>query len=93
MKKKCLSCGVQFTLSGSGKRQKYCSKCSRRRNGRVRGLLGSNPLKAKAAKAVREQVLAQRDNPNPISFITPDGRKGRVWLGAAGVLAMIYTGA
>jgi hypothetical protein len=34
---------------------------------------------------VREQVLAQHDNPNPISFTTPDGRKGRVWLGIAGV--------
>jgi hypothetical protein len=42
-------------------------------------------LKAKAAKTVREQVGAQRDKPNPISFVTPDGRKGRVWLGAAGV--------
>jgi len=52
---------------------------------RGRGLPGSNPLNSKAAKAVREQVLAQHDNPNPISFITPDGRKGRVWLGAAGV--------
>ena len=30
IKKKCLSCGVQFALSGSGKRQKYCSKCARR---------------------------------------------------------------
>ena len=85
MKKKCLSCGAQFALSGSGKRQKYCSKCARRGDGRVRGLPGSNPLKTKPAKTVREQVLAQRDKPNPISFITPDGRKGRVWLGAAGV--------
>ena len=49
------------------------------------GLLGSNPLKTKPAQAVREQVLAQHDKPNPISFITADGRKGRVWLGAAGV--------
>ena len=85
MKKKCLSCGVQFTLSGSGKRQKYCPKCARRGDGRVRGLPASNPLKAKPANTVREQVLAQHDNRNPIGFITPDGRKGRVWLGAAGV--------
>src|SRR5262245_53302851 len=85
MKKKCLSCGVQFALSGSGKRQKYCSKCARRGTARVRGSSGSNPLKAKAAKTVCEQVLAQCDKPNPISFVTPDGRKGRVWLGTAGV--------
>ncbi|HEX2447097.1 MAG TPA: hypothetical protein VHK26_02785 [Methyloceanibacter sp.] len=85
MRKKCLSCGAQFVLSGSGKRQRYCSKCAKRGDGRGRGLPGSNPLKAKAAKTVREQVLAQRDKPNPISFVTPHGRKGRVWLGAAGV--------
>jgi hypothetical protein len=85
MKKKCLSCGAQFALSGSGKRQKYCSKCARRGIGRVRGLPGSNSLKAKPAKTVREQLLAQRDKPSPINFVTPDGRKGRVWLGAAGV--------
>jgi hypothetical protein len=85
MKKKCLSCGAQFALSGSGKRQKYCSKCARRGNGWGRGLPGSNLLKTKPAKTVREQVLAQRDKPNPISFGTSDGRKGRVWLGIAGV--------
>ena len=85
MKKKCLSCGAQFALSGFGKRQKYCSKCARRGDGRVRGLPGSNPLKTKPAKTVREQVLAQRDKPNPISFIAPDGRRGKVWLGATGV--------
>ena len=85
MKKKCLSCGVQFALSGSGKRQRYCSKCARRGDGGVRGLPGSNPLKTKPAKTVREQVLAQHDKPNPTSFITPDGRRGRVWLGDAGV--------
>ncbi|MGH9549597.1 MAG: hypothetical protein ACRD3W_09485 [Terriglobales bacterium] len=42
-------------------------------------------MKTKTATTVHEQVLAQHDKPNPISFITPDGRKGRVWLGAAGV--------
>ena len=85
MKKKCLSCGAQFVLSGSGKRQKYCPKCARRGDGRVRGLPRSNPLKEQPAKTVREQLLAQRAKPYPISFIAPDGRKGRVWLGAAGI--------
>src|SRR5262245_36253299 len=84
MKKKCLACGAQFALS-VGKRQKYCSKCARRGIGRVRGLSDSNPLKTNLAKTVREQVLAQREKRNPISFITPDGHKGRVWLGTAGV--------
>jgi hypothetical protein len=50
MKKRCLSCGVQFTLSGSGKRQKYCSKCARRGDGRGRGLPASKPLKTKGAE-------------------------------------------
>jgi hypothetical protein len=84
MKKKCLSCGVPFALSGSGKRQKFCSKCAKRGIGQFGGLPGSNPLKTKPAKSVRQQVLAQRDKANPISFVTPDGRTGRVWLGAAG---------
>ena len=85
MKKKCLSCGLPFALSGSGKRQRFCSKCARRGIAGVRGFSGSNPLKIRPAKTVREQVLAQRHKPNPISFITPDGRKARVWLGGAGV--------
>jgi len=31
--------------------------------------------------SVKAQILAQKDQPNPISFTTPDGIKGRVWLG------------
>ena len=42
MRKKCLSCGAQFSLSGSGKRQKYCPTCARRGDGRVGGLPASN---------------------------------------------------
>jgi hypothetical protein len=42
MKKKCLSCGMPFTLSGSGKRQKYCSKCARR--GGMVGAVDYRPL-------------------------------------------------
>ena len=49
MKKRCLACGSEFELSGSGKRQKYCSNCS-----------------------------------SPISFRTPEGVWGRVWLGVGG---------
>jgi glycosyltransferase involved in cell wall biosynthesis len=95
MLKKCLSCGAQFTLSGSGKRQKYCQECSRRGDGRVRGLPASNPLKIKGAKSdfqtpipraylgrfIREQILVQKDQPNPISFIIPEGINCLVWLG------------
>ena len=47
MKKKCLSCGAQFALSGSGKRQKYCPKCARRGMVPGRGLPGSKLLKTK----------------------------------------------
>jgi hypothetical protein len=34
---------------------------------------------------IRQQILAQNDQPNPITFTTPDGKKGRVWLSAAGI--------
>jgi hypothetical protein len=87
MQKRCLSCGAQYALSVSGKRQKYCSPCSRRGIVRGRGLPASNLLKTKAAKSadpgryVRLQVEAQKDQPNPVSFTTIEGRKGRVWLG------------
>jgi DNA-directed RNA polymerase subunit RPC12/RpoP len=57
MKKKCLSCGVQFALSGSGKRQKYCPKCARRGMVPGRGLPGSKLLKTKAAKIASEAEL------------------------------------
>ena len=50
MRKKCLSCGRQFALSGSGKRQKYCPRCARRGDGRARGLLASKQLKTKGAE-------------------------------------------
>jgi len=29
---------------------------------------------------VRAQILAQQDQDNPISFVCPDGQRGRVWL-------------
>ena len=82
MKKKCLSCGVQFALSGSGKRQKYCSKCARRGDGRGRGLPASKLLITKAAKIGSEAdlgslVLAQiRDQKRElVSFTTPEGNR------------------
>jgi hypothetical protein len=31
------------------------------------------------------QLVAQKDLPNPITIALPDGRKGRVWLGARGM--------
>ena len=89
MKKRCCSCGCTFTLSGSGKRQKYCSECAKRGDGRVWGLLASKPLNIKGAEndfsapippSIREQIEAQKDQPNPIPITTIDGRKGRVWL-------------
>ena len=86
IKKKCLSCGVHFALSGSGRRQKYCSKCAKRRDGRGRGLPGSKPLKTKAAKTVSEIdlgsfVLAQIKGQarQPVSFTTPDDDRVRIW--------------
>ena len=90
MKKRCFSCGgATSSLAGSGKRQKYCQNCSSRGAHRGRRLPASNPLKTKGAGkhfsaplplSVREQIKASKDWPNPIRFITPDGREGRVWL-------------
>jgi hypothetical protein len=60
-----------------------------------RGILGSvqngpfSPTKTSICKPphtpdlgafVRAQVVAQQDQPNPISFALPDGTKGSVWL-------------
>ena len=86
MKKRCFSCGVSFELSGSGKRQKYCQSCAHR----GRGLPAPNPLKTKGAGrhfsaplrlSVREQIEAQKDQPNPVFFTSADGRNGMAWLG------------
>ena len=40
-----------------------------------------DPYRLESGPSVRAQILAQKDQPNPISFTTPDGIKGRVWLG------------
>jgi hypothetical protein len=80
MKKKCLSCGVQFALSGSGKRQKYCSKCARRGEGGGRGLPASKALKTKGAQKHLWTPIRPGPNRSPIQFITPEGDKGRIWV-------------
>ena len=87
MKKKCLSCGAQFALSGSGKRQKYCSKCARRGMVRSRGLPASKLLKTKAAKTASKAdvgsfVLAQIrvQESQPVSFATSEGNRVRICL-------------
>jgi hypothetical protein len=90
MRKKCLSCGKSFTLSGSGKRQKYCSNCSKRGLGHIRGLTPSKVLKSKVAESrfeeesVRAQIERKSCHLSPISFRTPEGVWGRVWLGVGG---------
>src|SRR5262245_25444449 len=80
MKKKCLSCGVQFVLSGSGKRQKYCSKCARRGDGRGRGLPASKALKTKGAEEHLWTPIPSGPNRSPVQFTTPEGDKGRIWI-------------
>src|SRR6185312_11449822 len=40
-----------------------------------------DPYTLEIGPSVRAQILAQKDQPNPISFTTPDGIKARVWLG------------
>ena len=87
MKKKCLSCGAQFALSGSGKRQKYCPKCAKRGMMRGRGLPGTKILKTKAAKIASDAelgsfVLAQirTQKSQPVSFTAPEGDRVRICL-------------
>ena len=92
MQKKCSACGSPFQLSGSGKRQKYCPECSKQGVAHKQGLPASNPLISKRAKSglrkdlgafVRAQIVeaVKQGQSNPISFTTPDGVRGRVWLG------------
>jgi hypothetical protein len=87
MQKKCSACGNPFQLSGSGRGQKYCPKCSKRGIAQGRGLAASKPLISKGAKStsrkdlgasVRVQIEAAvaRGDSNPIRFTTPDGGKG-----------------
>ena len=87
MKKKCLSCGRSFILSGSGKPQKYCSECARRGTVRGRGLPASKSLKTKAAKSasgidlgsfVLAQIKAQQTR--SVSFTTPEDDRVRIFL-------------
>ena len=91
MQKKCSACANPFQLSGSGKRQKFCPECRKRGMGQGWGLSASNHLILKGVKSgsrkdlgasVRAQIEAAvaRGDLNPISFITPDGVRGRVWL-------------
>jgi hypothetical protein len=80
MKKRCVSCGAQFTLSGSGKRQKYCSECRKRGMGRVWGLSASNSLKTKGAENHFWTPIPPGETGSPIHFATPEGDKGRIWV-------------
>ena len=60
MQKMCLSCGISFSLSGSGRRQKYCQKCATRATGQGRVSRPSNSLKVKAAKTGFEDAWVDR---------------------------------
>ena len=94
-RKKCAGCGVAYKLSGSGRRQKYCETC-RSTGPRFRAF---QPIENKGStrrhldthtppdigEFVRAQIVAQKDQPNPVTFTLPDGRKGRVWLEASGI--------
>jgi hypothetical protein len=84
MKKRCCSCGSTFNLSGSGKRQKYCSQCAKRGGGRVWGLSSSNPLNIKGAEKPFEEVWIDRlsglkDHEGPIALLGPDEQLWRLW--------------
>ena len=79
MEKRCLSCGAQFTLSGSGKRQKYCSNCRKRGMGHDWGLSASNPLKAKGAWGAFSEGIPPSQSSH---LTTPDGDKAKLWSSA-----------
>ena len=93
LRKKCLGCGAAYTLSGSGRRQRHCETC--RHTGRR--ITGFQPIENKGAKdavsmPIPLRILGsllwlniQKEIPSPITFTLPDGRKGRVWLGARGM--------
>ena len=87
MKKKCASCGAQFTLSGSGTRQKYCPNCRKRGMGQGWGFRGSNPLKTKAAKTGFEDAwvarLSRLEMEGPIALLIDDDL-WRLWPGGPG---------
>src|SRR4051812_26943860 len=90
MKKRCASCGRSFTLTGSGKRQKYCSKTCRN-HGNGLGPLGgteggSNPLIKKGAETPFEEDWVARlkhpqDAQGPIALLGPYGELWRLWPG------------
>ena len=83
MKKRCCSCGCTFTLSGSGKRQKYCPECAKRGDGRVWGLSSSNTLITKGAETPFEEVWVDRlsglkDHEGPTALLGPEEQSGSV---------------
>jgi hypothetical protein len=87
MKKRCLSCGGTFTLSGSGKPQKYCRLCQKRPKRGIAPVLSlpaSNPLKSLGAKQPFEKGWVARlswleDYEGPIALLGPDGELWRLW--------------
>jgi hypothetical protein len=90
MRKRCASCGRSFTLTGSGKRQKYCSKTCRNHGNRIGPLAGteggSNPLIPKGAEATFEKDWIARlkhlqDPQGPIALLGPAGELWRLWPG------------
>jgi hypothetical protein len=79
MQKRCLSCAATFSLSGSGKSQKYCAECRKRGVGKGWGFTRSNALKTKAAW----NDFSEGIPPSETSLLTtPDGDKVRVWSSA-----------
>ena len=86
MLKKCSSCGRSFTLTGSGNRQKYCSKtCRNRGDGGLPTTgteVGSNPLKSKGAKTGFEgdwvDRLSRLEMEGPIALLVGD-ELWRLW--------------
>ena len=84
MRKKCSSCGAQFTLSGSGRPQKYCPECRKRGMGHSWGLSASNPLNTKAAKTGFENAwgdrLSRLEMEGPIALLIDD-ELWRLWPG------------
>jgi hypothetical protein len=82
MKKKCLSCGAPFTLSGS----RWPRKCSRKGAGHRLGKSVSKSLKTKVGKPGFELDLGslllaqiQDQTSQPISFTTPEGDRVKIW--------------